>query len=275
VEKLSRLLREDAFHGVRTEAARALAKIATPEARAALIAGLANQLDARVRQNVVESLGALPHPDAQAAVEKLVTAEKNPLVIASAIKTWGGRPGQESVVNALRDLTLAKGGKEEVVSAAVATFRAQDEGRAVSWILERLKSSPLEFGSRSYASALDAVAFLSRRKDSPNRELVRPFLVQHLTNPKLELRVAAAKALGTLRDPRALAVLEPMIAGGGPFADPVREAASKSVQSLQTELEGPLELKNIWEQLQKTQKKVEELEKELDQSKKKADAKKK
>ena len=74
---------------------------------------------------------------------------------------------------------------------------------------------------------------------------------------------------------RALAVLQPMIEGGGPYTDPAREAASKSVQMLQTELEGPAELKNIWDQLQKTQKKIEELEKQLDQSNKKAEAKKK
>lgn len=274
VDKLSKILREDTFHGARSEAAKALAKMATPEARAALIAGLGNQPDARARMSVVEGLAAIPHPETQKALEAHATSEKNPLILAGVVRSWGARPGLDPIVNAMQELLRSKTTDEEVVLSAIDAFRAQDEASAAPWILERMKAAPLEFGTRGYARALEALASLSRQKDSPNRELVRPFLIEHLTHPKQELRVAAAKALGTMRDPRALAVLEPMIAGGGPFTDPVREAASKSVQALQVELAGPAEMKNLWDQLQKTQKKIEELEKQLDQSKKKAEAKK-
>jgi aminopeptidase N len=65
VDKLARLLKEDAFHAVRSVAAESLAKIATPAARGALIAGLAGQTDARSRAAVVEALTAIPHPEAQ------------------------------------------------------------------------------------------------------------------------------------------------------------------------------------------------------------------
>lgn len=59
VDKLARLLKEDAFHAVRSVAAKSLAKIATPAARSALIAGLADQNDARSRAAVVEALTAI------------------------------------------------------------------------------------------------------------------------------------------------------------------------------------------------------------------------
>ena len=73
-----------------------------------------------------------------------------------------------------------------------------------------------------------------------------------------------------LRDPRALAVLEPMLVGGGPYADPVRETAAASVRALQSEEPAPAELKKLWQEVQQLQKKAETLEKQLADQKKKA-----
>jgi aminopeptidase N len=147
-------------------------------------------------------------------------------------------------------------------------WRAQDEASAVPLLLGDLRAQPLAWRTRDQAAALDTLAFLSRK--ATDRSEVRAFLVEHLTHPKQELRVAAAKSLGTLRDPRALAVLEPMLAGGGPYADPVREAASASVRALQSEEPAPAELKKLWQEVQQLQKKAETLEKQLADQKKKA-----
>jgi aminopeptidase N len=273
VQKLGRVLREDAFYAVRSEAAKSLAKMALPEARAALIAGLANQTDARVRLATVEALAAIPHPEAQEALARLLPNEKNPEIRAAVARSWGARAGDPQVVEALHELVNSQSFNNMVAVAAMAALRAQDEGKAVPWILERLKAAPLDFRTRDYGSALDHLAFLARKQD--NREPVRQFLVQRLTDPKEEVRAAAAKALGTLRDPRSLAVLEPMLMGAKTFTDPVREAASKSVQALHTELAGPVELKNLWDQMQQMQKRTEEMNKEIDRLKKKAEPEKK
>ena len=116
------------------------------------------------------------------------------------------------------------------------------------------------------------MAFLARQRgERQANDQVRQFLVEQLTDPKEELRVAAAKALGTLRDPRALAVLEPMLIGGGPFEDPVRTIAANSVQALQSAVSRPVELKNLWDQVQQLQKKTEAMQKELEDTKKKAE----
>jgi aminopeptidase N len=273
VEKLKGLLVADAFHAVRSEAAKALAKIATPAARDALIAGLPEQADARARLTIVESLAALPDPGVHAALAEHAKAEKNPLVLAAVIKTWGSRPGAQEVVQTMNALLAEAGTKREAVAAAITAFRAQDEEAAIPAILARLQSAPLELETRDFAAALDAAAFLARRKESPQKDAVFAVLAQHLSHPKMELRAAAAKALGTLRDPRALALLEPMTANSPPFSDLVGEAAAKSVQALQSELAGSGELKNLWDQVEKLRKKTEELEKQVEQSKKRAETK--
>jgi aminopeptidase N len=268
VAKLAKRLREDRFYGVRAEAAAMLAKVATPEARAALIAGLQGQDDARARKAVVEALAAVPHPEAQAALWRQAQAEKNPEILASIARSWGARPGDAEVAKALQELFRRPSFGHQLAAAVAAAWRAQDESSAVPLLLADLRAQPLAWRTRDQAAALDTLAFLSRR--ATDRNEVRAFLVEHLTHPKQELRVAAAKALGTLRDPRALGVLEPMLAGGGPYADPVRETAAASVRALQSEEPAPAELRKLWQEVQQLQKKAQNLEKQLDEQKKKA-----
>jgi aminopeptidase N len=245
-----------------------LAKVATPEARAALIAGLQGQDDARARKAVVEALAAVPHPEAQAALWRQAQAEKNPEILASIARSWGARPGDAEVAKALQELFRRPSFGHQLAAAVAAAWRAQDESSAVPLLLADLRAQPLAWRTRDQAAALDTLAFLSRR--ATDRNEVRAFLVEHLTHPKQELRVAAAKALGTLRDPRALGVLEPMLAGGGPYADPVRETAAASVRALQSEEPAPAELRKLWQEVQQLQKKAQTLEKQLDEQKKKA-----
>jgi aminopeptidase N len=276
VDKLSALMTADIFHAVRSMAAKSLSKIATPAARQALIAGLEKQPDAQARKSVVEALASLPHPDAQQALQKHATSEKNPAILTAIIKSWGARPGDASISQALTIQLAASSYQNALSSAAIQAYRAQDDASAVPAILKRLQADPLGFRTRDYGTALDALAFLARRKDGKDaRDDIRTFLVGQLSSPREELRTAAAKALGTLRDPQALAVLQPMLAGGSPIVDPVREAAAKSIQTLESELGGNAELKNLWDQVQQLQKKTETLQKQLDDSKKKAEPKKK
>lgn len=270
VSKLAKRLTEDASYAVRMEAASALAKTATPEARAALISARANQDEARARKAVIEALASIPHPDTQAALLAHAEEEKNPEILAVIVRSWGARPGDEAISKALTEHFQKPSFGHQISAAAVTAWRAQDEASAVPTILTDLRTRPLDWRTRDHAAALDALAFLSRNQ--ADREGIRGFLIEHLSHPRQELRVAAAKALGTLRDPRALAVLEPMLAGSGPYTDPVREAASKSVQTLQSEQPAPAELKKLWDEVQQLQKKTETLEKKTEENKKKATA---
>lgn len=268
VDKLARLLTEDAFYAVRSEAARALAKMATPAARTALITGLTNQPDARTRQAVVNALAGIPHAEAQQALLKHAETEKNPGILAVIIKSWGSRPGDATVADLLTRQLDSTSYQNVTSTAAISAYRAQDEATAVPAILKKLRNDPLEFRTWDYRHALDALAFLARRQE--DRDEVRTFLIEHLTHPKEELRAAAAASLGTLRDPKALPVLQAMLPDAGPYTDPVREAASKSIQTLQAEQTGSAELKNLWDQVQQLQKQSEALQKQMEEAKKKA-----
>lgn len=272
VEMLKGLLATDAFHAVRTEAARALKKIGNDEARSVL-AGSLNQPDARVRREVVEALSAFPHNEARLALWKQAQTEKNPLILASIIRTWGARPGDTEVAAALRKHLASTSYSEEIANAAIAALRAQDDSSAAPAILARLQQNPANFDSRSYASALDALGFLARK--DKDRSAIRRFLAQQLNHPKLSIRAGATKALGTLKDPAAIALLEPLTQVLKPFNDPVREAAVKAMQSLQSERESPAELKNVWQRLDDLARKEQELRKQVEDLKKQAKPEKK
>lgn len=269
VKLLAGLLQNDAFHGVRSEAAKSLKKIATPEARTALAQSL-TQPDARVRQEVVEALAAFPHPESHEALWKQAQSEKNPLILAAIIKTWAARPADEQISAALRQHLAAKTYQNITSAAAIGALRAQDDGSAVPAILRRLGDSPLDFDTYDFAEALDSVAFLARDEKHPQRDAVLTFLTTQLDSPKQIVRTAAAKALGTLRDPRGLPLLQPLVQVRKPFHDPVREAAEKSIAALQAQLAGPVELKNLWDRMREIQKKTEELQREMEKAKAKA-----
>ena len=269
IDKLGKALREDAFYAVRAEAAKALARIAEPEARAALIAGSNNQPDARVRRTIVQSLAALNTAESQETLWKMAQSEKNPDILASIIETWGARPGDAAVAAELRKQLKATSYNSALQIAAIRTLRAQDDESVVPELLARLQTLN-DLRGRDAGIAFDAVAFLARRPTNAQRDAVREFLSTKLTDPRHAWRLASAKALGTLRDPKALAVLEPLLASGNTRIDPVREAAAKSVQDIRAGLESPADLKKLWDRVQQLQKQAEEQQKELETLKKKS-----
>lgn len=271
IAKLGKVLREDPFHAVRGEAAKGLAKIAEPEARAALITGSAGQSSAHVRRTVVESLAALNTPESRDALWKMSVGEKNPAILAAIITTWGARPGEAAVTAELKKYLAGSSYHGELESAAIKAFRALDDEASVPAILARLQK-PHDIDGHRITSVFDALAFLARRPTHPDRDAVRDYLVAGLTDPRSAWRIAAAKALGTLRDPKALAVLEPLLALESKPSGAFRDAASKSVQSINTSIEAPLELKKLWDRLQQLQKKTDDQQKEIETLQKKSQA---
>ena len=269
IDKLGKALREDAFYAVRAEAAKALAKIADPSARAALITGSSGQTDARVRKAVVQALAALNTTESQETLWKMAQSEKNPDILASIIETWGARPGADEIAQALRAYLAGTSFNSTIQLAAIKSLRAQDDESAVPAVLARLKSLN-DLRGRDAGTAFDALAFLARRPTNAQRNAVREFLIARLTDPRYSWRIASVKALGTLRDPKALAVLEPMLAGGNEHIDPVREAVAKSAQDIRAGLESPADLKKLWDRVQQLQKQGEEQQKELETLKKKS-----
>ena len=155
-----------------------------------------------MRRDVVEALAAFPHDEARKALWQQSQTEKNPLILSSIIKTWGARPGDAEVSAELRKQLASTSYSDDLADAAINALRAQDDATAVPAILSRLQQNPANFDSRSYANALDAVAFLGRK--DKDRSAVRNFLAQQLNAPKLTIRQGAARRLALSKIPQPL-----------------------------------------------------------------------
>ncbi|MCB1210591.1 MAG: hypothetical protein KDK97_14770, partial [Verrucomicrobiales bacterium] len=211
-----------------------------------------------------------PHDAARDSLWKMASAEKNPEILAAIIHTWGARPGEVAVSAALRQHLEGVSYQNGITVAAISALKAQNDASAVPLILQRLQRDPENFRSRDLARAFDDLAFLAR--DDSDKTTVRSYLVAQLSSPRQELRVGAAKALGTLRDVRSIAVLEGLLAGETTFVDPLRETASKAVQDLRSTDASPPQLKQLVDQVQQLQKKAESMQTALDEFKKKQSA---
>ncbi len=266
IKLLDTVLNTDAFYGVRSEAAKTLKKIATPEARAVL-ARSTKQDDARARKDVVDALASFFDAEAWDALAALEKTEGNPEILAVIASAWAARPGDAAAAASLRKLLASQTYQNPVAMAAVNALRAQNDESAAPEVLRRLKNIA-DFRTRDFTGALDSLAFLAR--DAKDREEARLFIASLLNHPREDLRAAAAKSLGTLRDPRSLALLRPLTDVQKPFADPVRIAAERSIQDLEALMAGPQDLKNIWQKMQELQKRADTLEKELETVKKKS-----
>ncbi|MEZ5383940.1 MAG: M1 family aminopeptidase [Prosthecobacter sp.] len=275
IARLGQILRQDTFHAVRSEAAKMLAKLDVPEARAELVASAAGQKHAHTRREVVRALASLPMPETREALWKMAEREKNPEILATLVESWGARPGEPDVTQALMKHLSASSYQGIVELAAIKALRAQDDESALPAMLSRLQQ-PHEIQGRGIGTAFDALAFLARRPTNPHRDDVRDFLAEKLSDPRREWRVAAAKALGTLRDPKALGLLDLLLAiSPGSRIDPVREAAAKAAQDIRAGLESPADLKKLWDRVQQLQKKSEDQAKEIEALKKKPQTAKK
>lgn len=275
IAKLGQILREDPFHAVRAEAAKMLAKLEEPESRAELIQSSANQKHAHARREVVRALASLHTPESRETLWKMAQTEKNPDILAAIIETWGARPGEAEVSAALKKHLAGTSYQSTLELAAIKALRAHDDESAAPLVLARLQQ-PHDLRGRDIGTAFDALAFLTRRPTNTNRDAVRDFLGEKLSDPRRDWRIAAAKALGTLRDPKALGLLDLTLAiSGGDRIDPVREAAAKAAQDIRASLESPADLKNLWDRVQQLQKKSEDQAKEIEALKKKPQTAKK
>jgi aminopeptidase N len=123
--------------------------------------------------------------------------------------------------------------------------------------------------STVFAAGLDTLAYLARNE--AKRDAIREFLSLHVNSPKERVRLAAITALGTLEDPRALAVVETFTTLA---ADrPEKAAADKALEKLRAARKPSDDLKALRTEVLDLQKSNRELKKDLDTLKKKLEAK--
>jgi hypothetical protein len=122
--------------------------------------------------------------------------------------------------------------------------------------------------SRTIALGLDTLASLSR--DSENKDDVRVFIASYANDLRQNVKLAAINALGTLRDERALPILDRLATAQK--TSPERTAAERAIEAIRTGRKTQLEAGDVRREVLDLQKQNRELRKDLDGLKKKVDA---
>ena len=180
VAKLKQALNEDAFFGVRVEAARALHAIHSDAALTALLDS-GKQSDARVRLAVVTAVGGFFRNSAAEFLLTVVASEKNPAIEAEAIRNLAPY-GKPEIHDLLVKFLDSESYREGLAGAAVTAIRSQDDPAYLAPLLETLNRRQAEFPTRVFSQGLGTVAYLARNEEK--KDTVRDFLTGHLNDKK-------------------------------------------------------------------------------------------
>ncbi|MBM3840306.1 MAG: hypothetical protein FJ398_20555 [Verrucomicrobia bacterium] len=266
VARLKETLQSDPFHGVRSEAARALRAIHTDEAFAALIDSL-NQPDARARQQVVVALAGFYREEAAAAAQRVLKQEKNPDILSHALGALAayGKPEVEKI---FLDFLNSSSYRNELADAAVTALRTQDDPRYIAPLLDAIRRRQSEFSSFGLGRALDALAHLARNENE--KDAVREFVALFAGSKQRNVQLAAIRALGTLEDPQAIPLLQTF--AGAAKESPQRGAAERALTALRAAKKPADDLREIRDEVLELRKQNRDLRKEMDELKKKFEA---
>jgi HEAT repeat protein len=267
VKRLKGALNSDEFVGVRQEAVSALRGIHTPAAMEALMAST-NQPDARVRIRVVEAIGAFYDEKAFAAEEAIVRVEKNPDIKAEAIQALAASPNKDSSERLLEFLK-ADSFHQHIAARAIAALRSRRDPSAVPALIDIVKKRWDELPTGAIASALETMAALGADEAS-QRSNVREFLAAHVNDPRERVQVAAIRGLGTLRDEKAIPILETFASASK--ETPTRTPAEYAINAIRSGRKPGNEAQALRGEVMDLKKENRELRDELKSLEKKVDA---
>ena len=262
IAKLKNTLNNDGFYGVRLEASKALRSIHTEDALEALAAS-AQQADARVRRQVVADLGGFYRDTAYSVCRKTLDQEKNPAILAAAIRNQSAYAKPE-VAEILNRFLISNSFRNELADAAVNAMRSQDDPVYIQPLLATLGKREADFTSRGLAQGLGALAYLARNAE--NKEPVREFLLRYVNDKRRTVQLAALRACGTLGDPKAIAVVA-TFAGAGKET-PEQGAAKQALTELRAARKPVDDFKNLRQEVLDLQKANRDLRKDFDDFKK-------
>jgi len=267
VAKLKTALNQDAFYGVRVDAAAALASVHSDESLEALLASM-EQSDARVRNAVSSALSDFYNPGACQAEIKALSSEKNPGIKAQDIRGLG-KYAKSEVRALLLPLLSSHSYRNSLADAAIAAMRVQDDISFLTPIRQTLEQHRDEFPTRGFINGLDTVAFLAR--DQEKKDEVRQFLSSYVNDKNSMIRVGAIKSLGTLEDPRAMPILETFTNAGK--ETPEQKAASTALEAIRAARHPGDNLQELRDMVLELQKQDRQLRKDFDTLQKKLEAK--
>lgn len=269
VAALKEALQNDAFHGVRIAAAESLDDIHTDEAYEALVDSL-NQPDARVRLQVVESLGGFYRDTTVGHLIQVVENEKNPEIVAEAVEALG-KFTEPQATAAVRTAVDRKSFRNEIALAAIETLTDLGDESQREPLFQLLKDRQGDFTARGFSGALPGVAELWRDAKQTEKKPMREWLETLLQHPSRRIKGGAIDALGELGDPRSLPMLQS-------FADAktsrIADRAEKAIKKIE---ERPTtasdELKRLRKQVRELEQQQEKLQESVEELQGKSDAK--
>jgi aminopeptidase N len=220
-----------------------------------------------VRRQVRESLQAFYRESVRLSAQQALADERNPDILAVLIGTLGPYGADETRETLLRFLR-SESFRNTVADAAIGAMRAQDDPAFVAPLLETLEAREAAFTSGDFAQALGALAHLARNDN--DQAAVREFLARHTNHPKPGVKRAALAALGTLGDPKAIAVVETFTRGARD--NPERQAAEAALGKLRAARRPTDDLRALRDEVLGFQKETGELRRELETLRKQLEA---
>jgi aminopeptidase N len=265
--KLKEVLNNDPFYGVRQEAASAVSSIHTDDALDALLAST-HQPDARVRRSVISAIDGFYRDKAYTSARDTVEHEKNPAILRSSIAALG-KYGQPEVHDVLIKFLNSESYRKQLADGAIDAIRSQDDPAYITPLTEALRARAADFRGRGFAGGLDTLAYLARNEEK--KDAVREFLLGYVNDKRDRIQIAAIGALGTLGDPKSIAVLQTFANAGK--GSQLQRTAEGSVAELRAGRKPVDDFKNLRQEVMDLEKAGREQSKELEDLKKQLAAK--
>lgn len=267
IEKLQNALNTDPFWGVRVEAAKSLRKIHNDNSRAALLAST-EQEDDRVRREVNRGIAAFFHEETPAALANVMENEANPDLIADSIRALAPYP-VDDVKETLLAYLNSESYKDILSGAANSAIVAQRDPSYLSPVIESIQTREQNMTSRSISASLNALAILASEEEDKTQ--VRELILEKVNHPYRNIQLAAIRALGTLKDPKAIAALETFTSGDADSA--TYKAAEGSLRKIREAKPQSAEVGTLRKEVMELQKESKGLQKKFDELEKQLDAK--
>jgi len=261
-------LNNDPSDRVRRNASSALRQIHTDDAFEALADSMKQQ-DARVRQQVVGDVGGFYRPESLKLTKRVLRKEKNPEILTRAIRNLG-QYHDKTARKLMLEYLGTRSYRNSIASAAIEVIRKLDDSFFIEPLKKTLAENEQEFTSGGFARALDTLAHISRDKE--NKTKVRAFLTGYVNHPKRSIQSGAIRALGTLGDTKAIAVVE-TFSGDDP-SDRIQRSARDALRALREKKPlVPDEVIRLRETVDKLGKETDKLRDDLEDIKNRLDAK--
>jgi len=267
IGKLKDALNNDPFHGVRRSAGAALAHVHTDEAFTALTESR-DQSDARVRLAVVELIGDFYRDESFAVSRDVLADEKNPAILAVAIRNLGRYHAPETR-HLVSEYLKSTSYRNELAEAAIRAIGQLDDPSYIGELTAMLEDAGPSTEWR-FGSGLTTLGRIARNED--DRTAVREFLAGFVNHPNDYIAGSALTALGTLGDPQAIPIVE-TFQGTEPRNSKQRRAQRALEALREKKLLVPEEITELRKVVDELKDETKKLKEELEEMKKRDDAK--